>query len=256
MQRLARFRRLIMALWVLVAAAPLLTAAEGAAVSSHPPAAASYILVGFAGGFVRHDDFHHGPVQLAQRIQPDLPKGASIQVFENRHRRTAYLTVLHLLDTNHDGVLSAEEKAKARIILFGHSWGASAVVMLSRELNRVGIPVLLTVQVDSIAKPWQSDKVIPENVAEAVNFYQPHGLVHGQAHITAADNSKTQILGNYRFDYQKDPVPCTGASWFQRTFTSSHMQSQCDPRLWTQVEGLVRQRIEPQPVAVATLPSP
>jgi hypothetical protein len=251
---LATFASLTAALvTVLTVAAPPVNAADGAA-SAHPRNAAPYILVGFAGGFVRHDDLNHGPVQLAHRIQPDLPKDATIQVFENRHRRAAYRSILRLLDVNHDGILSAQEKAQARIILFGHSWGASAVVMLSRELDRIGIPVLLTVQVDSIAKPWQDDKVIPDNVAAAANFYQPHGLVHGRAKITAADDSKTEILGNYRFDYQKTPVPCTGASWFQRTFTPSHMQSQCDPRLWTQVEDLVRNRMTPSPAAVAATP--
>src|SRR5450631_2363244 len=237
----------------LVVAAPWLAAADGA-VSIRPAATASFILVGFAGGFVRHDDPHHGPVQLALRIQPGLPKDASIRVFENRHRKTAYQNILRLLDTNHDGVLSNEEKSQARIILFGHSWGASAVVMLSRELDRAGIPVLLTVQVDSIAKPWQDDKVIPENVAAAANFYQPHGLIHGRPQITAANDSKTQILGNYRFDYQKQPVRCEGATWLERTLTPSHMQSQCDPRLWTQVEALVRQRIDA--AAIAALPHP
>ena len=252
MRGLARFRSLA-AIAAFAAAAPLLTAADGA-VTTLPPTTTSYILIGFAGGFVRHDDARHGPVQLAQKIHQDLPKGASIQVFENRHRKAAYETILRLLDTNHDGILSPQEKAGAHIILYGHSWGASAAVMLARELDLAGIPVLLTVQVDSIAKPWQSDKVIPDNVTAAANFYQPHGLVHGRAKITAADDSKTQILGNYRFDYQKEPVQCVGGSWFQRTFTPSHLQSQCDPRLWTQVESLVRQRMEPQPATVAALP--
>jgi hypothetical protein len=248
-------RRLSLAALVLFAvAAPSLTAADGAV--AHPPPTGSYILVGFAGGFVRHDNLHHGPVQLANRLQPDLPPGASIQIFENRHRKAAYNAILRRLDANHDGVLSAAEKSQARIILFGHSWGASAVVMLARELNRAGIPVLLTVQVDSIAKPWQSDRVIPENVAAAANFYQPDGLLHGRARITAADDSKTQILGNYRFDYQKMPVQCPGASWFQRFFAPTHAQSQCDPRLWSQVEGLMRQRMQPEPATVAVLPQP
>jgi len=248
----------------LAAASPRATAAAADGTASAPhPGPASYILVGFAGGFVRHDNPHHGPVQLAQRIQQSLPRGdsihASIQVFENRQRKAAYNAILTLLDTNHDGVLSPQEKAQARIILFGHSWGASAVVMLARELDRAGIPVLLTVQVDSIAKPWESDKVIPENVAEAVNFYQPHGLIHGRSQITAADDSKTQILGNYRFYYQKTPVPCQGASWFQHVFTPSHMQSQCDPRLWTQVETLVRETMVPEVTvrqSIATSPAP
>jgi pimeloyl-ACP methyl ester carboxylesterase len=244
---------LVAALVVSSATVPFLNAADGA-IASRPPTSASYILVGFAGGFVRRDNPHHGPVKLAQRIARDLPKGDSIRIFENRHRKDAYKTILRLLDTDHDGVLSAQEKAQARIILFGHSWGASAVVLLSRELDRAGIPVLLTVQIDSVEKPWQHDKVIPDNVAEAVNFYQPHGLIRGRARITAADDSKTQILGNYRFDYQKEPVPCSGASWFQRVFTPSHMQSECDPRLWSQVEGLVRQHMEPQPAPAAFLP--
>jgi hypothetical protein len=257
-----QLRSLLATFVLLAAAAPSLTAADGA--KSIPPPPASYILVGFAGGFVRHDNPHHGPVQLANKIQPDLPRGSSIQVFENRHRKAAYEAILRRLDANHDGLLSGAEKSQARIILFGHSWGASAVVMLARELNRAGIPVLLTVQVDSVAKPWQSDAVIPENVAAAANFYQPHGLLHGRARITAANDSKTQILGNYRFDYQKAPVACAEATWFERTFTPSHMQSQCDPRLWSQVEALLRQRLEeqivtppaPQPATIAALPRP
>jgi pimeloyl-ACP methyl ester carboxylesterase len=256
--RFARFSMLpatLGAIFAMQVGATLSFAAADGAVASLPPTT-SYIVIGFAGGFVRHDDPHHGPVRLAHKLQQELPKGASIQVFENRHRRAAFESILRLLDTNHDGILSDPEKAQAHIILFGHSWGASAVVMLSRELDRVGIPVLLTVQVDSVRKPWQSDKVIPENVVAAVNFYQPHGFVHGRSLITAADDSKTQILGNYRFDYRKDPVQCEGGSWFQHTFSPSHLQSQCDPRLWTQVETLVRQRMEPQPATVAALPQP
>ncbi len=255
MPRLARFRSLVVALGVFAVASPWLTAADGA-VASRSPATASYILVGFVGGFVRHDNPHHGPVKLAQRMQRDLPKNASIQVFENRHRKTAYESILHLLDSNHDGVLTDQEKAQARIILFGHSWGASAVVLLSRELQRVGIPVLLTVQVDSVTKPWQSDEIIPENVASAVNFYQPHGIIHGRSQITAADSAKTQILGNYRFDYRKEPVHCEDMSWFDRTFTPSHMQSECDLHLWTKVEDLVRQRMTPNAATVAAIPQP
>jgi pimeloyl-ACP methyl ester carboxylesterase len=213
-------------------------------------------LIGFAGGFVHADNPHHGPVQLAQRIHRDLPKDAFIQVFENRHRRAAFKTILRLLDSNHDGILSAEEKAQARIILFGHSWGASAAVLLSRELNRAGIPVLLTVQVDSVAKPWQHDSVIPQNVAEAANFYQPHGLVHGRAQITAADDSKTQILGNFRFDYQKEPARCQGASRVAKLLAPSHMQSECDPRLWAQVEDLVRHHMGSEAAAIAVVPQP
>ena len=233
-------------------------AAEGsdAAVTAGSEPATSAIVIGFVGGFVRHDNFHHGPVQLAQRIQRSVPKSTHVQMFENRHRARAHAVILRLLDTNHDGVLSAEEKSSARIVLFGHSWGGAAAVVLARQLRREHIPVLLTVQVDSIAKPWQDDSAIPDNVAEAVNFYQPHGLLHGRAQITAADQSKTEILGNYRTDYRKQPVQCPEASWSDHFFTPGHMQSECDPRVWSRIEDMVRQRLASQDLASASNPKP
>ncbi len=203
-------------------------------------------MIGFVGGFVRHDNVHHGPVQLAERIRRSAPKDTYVQVFENRHRRSAYRTILRVLDANHDGLLSEQEKKDARIVLFGHSWGAAAAVLLARDLRRDGIPVRLTVQVDSVAKLWQNDGIIPENVAEAVNYFQPHGLIHGRPRITAADPSRTQILGNHLVDYRKDPVVCSGSSWFDR-ITPSHAESECDTRLWSKVEDLIRQSLGTSP---------
>jgi hypothetical protein len=172
LRRSTTFRLSIVAATLLAAAIPPLSQAVDTSV---PPSATtpapSNIVIGFVGGFVRHDNAHHGPVQLAQRLQQAFPNGTYVRVFENRRRKLAYYNVIHLLDTNRDGVLSDEEKTRARIILFGHSWGASAAVMLARELRSQGIPVSLTVQVDSVAKIWQNDSIIPDNVAEAVNFY-------------------------------------------------------------------------------------
>lgn len=212
----------------------------------------SNIVIGFVGGFVSHDNQSHGPVQLAQRIRRGVPSGSYVQVFENRRRRQAYEKVIHLLDTDHDGVLSAEEKTRAHIVIFGHSWGASAAVLLARELGRQGVPVALTVQVDSVAKMWQEDGVIPDNVAAAVNFYQPHGIIHGRRLIVASNPEKTKILGNYLEDYKKNPVECPGYTWADRFFTHGHMQSECDPRVWSQIEDLVRQRLSSESPAVAS----
>jgi hypothetical protein len=251
---LVGLRGLVCGLLLFTATTPALLAADAGIVSDSQPH--NYILVGFVGGFVRHNNAHHGPVKVARRLQQDSPKDVFIEVFENRHRKTAFKTILHRLDVNQDGALSGEEKAAANIMLFGQSWGASAVVLLARELNRIGVPVMLTVQVDSVAKPWQNDGVIPENVAAAVNFYQPHGLVHGRSEIKADDDSKTRILGNYRFDYKQTPVACQGYSWFDRIITPDHMQSECDPHIWSQVENLVRERMTPEPRSLAANPAP
>jgi hypothetical protein len=243
--KFAASQSLALALLVCLAGAPMLRGAEAngvAAVPNHP----SYILIGFVGGFVRHTNAHHGPVKVAHRLQQDSPKNTYVQVFENRHRKAALKAILHLLDTNHDGVLSEREKNAAHIMLFGQSWGASAVVVLARELDRMDIPVMLTAQVDSVPKPWQNDKVIPGNVATAINLYQPHGILHGSPEIKAADDSKTRILGNFRFDYHQAPVRCEGFSWFDRHITPDHMQSECDPHIWSQVETLILERMPPE----------
>ncbi len=243
MLSLLRPRVLLTALLIGAVAVPAF--AESGAVG-HTQKSPHYILIGFVGGFVRHDNPNHGPVQLAERMERVDPNDSYVRVFENRHRKEAYRDILRLLDRDHDGTLTAEEKDRAHIILFGQSWGGAAVVLLARDLDRVGIPVLLTVQVDSVAKLWQNDTVIPPNVAAAVNYYQPHGLVHGRREIKAADPSRTEILGNYRFDYRQTPVHCDSMlSWYDRLLTPGHAQSECDPRLWGEVETVVREHIAP-----------
>ena len=244
------FRFLAVFLLVLPGSSLALGGPEGPTTHSTP--APSSIVVGFVGGLVRHDNPKHGPVQLAQRIRSTSSKDTYVEVFENRHRSSAFKTVLRLLDLNRDGILSEEEKSHSRIILYGHSWGAAAAVLLARDLKREHIPVLLTVQVDSVAKLWQNDAIIPDNVTEAANFYQPHGLLHGRSQIKAADPERTQILGNYLTDYSKVRVDCTaGLSWYDRYLTPGHAQSECDPNVWGKVEDLIRQRLTP-PVDTAS----
>src|SRR5579864_5495373 len=71
-------------------------------------AKAPVIVVGFVGGFVRHDNAVHSPVQMALRIRDSYPMGVHVEVFENRRQEQAYQTILKLLDTDHDGKLSDE----------------------------------------------------------------------------------------------------------------------------------------------------
>ena len=168
---------------------------------NHPAPRA--IVIGFVGGFVRHDARAHSTVQVVEHLRNEYREGVYVQSFENRHRDQAYKEILRRLDGDNDGTLSAEEKQNARIVIFGHSWGASETVTLARKLQKEGIPVLLTIQVDSVSKIGENDAVIPPNVGQAVNFYQPDGIVHGRSQIRAADPARTEILGNFRYDYKR-----------------------------------------------------
>jgi hypothetical protein len=203
----------------------------------------SVIVIGFVGGFVHHDDAVHQEVQLAARLRKDYPTGMEVKVFENHLWRQAHQEILQLLDSDHNGALSAEEKLQARIVLYGHSWGASETVSMARALQKDEIPVLLTIQVDSVSKPGNDDRSIPANVAQAVNFFQLDGLLHGQRQIVAADPLHTQILGNFRFEYKANQVNCDGYPWFARVFMKPHIEIESDPKVWNQVESLIRSKL-------------
>jgi hypothetical protein len=201
------------------------------------------IVVGFMGGRVGRDDAMHTEVQLAKRLSAAYPSALQVRMFENRHGEQARREILRLLDTDQDGSLSAEEKSDARIAIFGHSWGGSETVTLARALGQAGIPILLTVQVDSVQKPGEDDASIPANVSQAINFYQSAGLVHGRSKIRAADASRTRILGNFRLDYKTAPVSCEGYPWFARVFMRPHIEIESDPAVWRQVEALIRSKL-------------
>lgn len=211
-------------------------APERAGSSSAPPV----IVIGFVGGYVRHDDRFHTEVQLADRLREEYASGISVQTFENHRGKEAHETVLRLLDSNGDGDLSPEEKQNARVIIFGHSWGASETVELARQLEKDGVPVVLTIQVDSVQKRGENDALIPANVSQAVNFYQLDGLLHGQREIRAANPARTRILGNFRSDYKDKPMTCGQYPWYDRLLMRPHIQIECDPAVWKQVESLIR----------------
>lgn len=241
------------------ALAPNLTAqtlAKAALAATPPVASEPAIVIGFVGGRVHHDDPSHAEVQLAGQLQKEYSKNVDVQVFENRREEDAHQLILRALDTDHDGRLSAQEKKRARIILYGHSWGACAVVMLAQELDRDGVPVLLTVQVDSVARHGHEDNIVPANVERAVNFYQPSGMIHGLPEITAADPARTQILGNYRFDYDTQPVACVGYPWYAHIVFRAHTEIECDPRVWSQISSLIRSEIAPSPQNLAAANPP
>jgi hypothetical protein len=224
---------------------PTRVAAAHAAVEAKTSTTTPVIVVGFMGGMVGHDNLVHSGVQLAGRLRADYPSGVHVEVFENRRGKEAHEEILRLLDTNQDGQLSLEEKRNARIIIYGTSWGASETVTLARELEKDGIPVLLTIQVDSVAKIGEDDTVIPGNVAEAANFYQPSGVLHGRGEIRAADAAHTRILGNFRSDYETNPVKCEGYPWYASLLWKEHIEIECDPKVWGQVESLIRAKLPP-----------
>ena len=197
------------------------------------------IVIGFVGGFVRRDDLNHPEVQFASYLRDRYPSIVHTEVFANHNGKRALRRVLELLDTDGDGEVNTNEKESASIIIYGHSWGASQAVTLARDLGRLGIPVSLTIQVDSVHKPGHEDTVIPSNVRNAVNFYQTRGLIHGRSRIRAADPGHTNIIGNFRMTYQDRRINCDNYPWLARHLNRPHHEIENDPRVWEQIATLI-----------------
>jgi len=208
-------------------------------VEGHIATAQRVIVIGFLGGFAKHGDLNHPEVWFAHYLREHYASAIYAEVFSNHEADAALRDVFRLLDTDCDGSLSEPEKQNARIILYGHSWGASETTAFARELGKLHIPVLLTVQIDIVPKPGQNSIEVPSNVEYAVNFFQTIGLLRGQSRIVAADPARTKIIGNFRMTYRNYFVDCRNYPWFARTFNKPHHEIENDSRVWEQVSSLI-----------------
>jgi pimeloyl-ACP methyl ester carboxylesterase len=95
----------------------------------------------------------------------------------------------------HSGRFSPEEaQAGPRIILAGHSTGGWATLAVARELRDRGIPVELTIQVDSVGI---DDVTVPSNVKQGAIFYAHDCLMFMTTkRLKLQDASKTTIVAH------------------------------------------------------------
>src|SRR5271165_5169843 len=82
-----------------------------------PPGAT--LVVGFLGGYESWDDPHRGVRQLVLRLR--AKPGVYAESISNHQRGVALSLIRRALDTNRNGRLDADERARARVILFGQS---------------------------------------------------------------------------------------------------------------------------------------
>ena len=218
------------------------------------PSTRNVIIIGFVGGFVSRDDTKHPEVQFAAYLRDRYPT-IHAEVFGNHHGRMALHQVVRLLDTDHDGVLSSIEKEQATIIIYGHSWGATETVEFARKLEQLGVPVALTIQIDTIAKPGHKTSAVPQNVASAINFYQTEGPLHGAPEIVAVDPARTKIMGNIRMTYEDHPINCDNYSWYSRTLNKPHHEIENDFRVWDELSSLINSDLPGTP-SIVRAPSP
>jgi hypothetical protein len=201
------------------------------------------IVIGFLGGFAKNEDTRHPEVWFGAYLREHYSSAIEVSVISNHQWRRAKSEVLRLLDADHDGVLTAAERCQAKIIVFGHSWGASEASAFARDLEQLGIPVLLTIQIDIVSKPGQNPILMPPNVEAAINFFQSEGPLHGRTQVVAEDPGRTEILGNIHMTYEGHRIDCGNYPWFARTFNKPHHEIENDARVWNQIALVIDSRL-------------
>ena len=195
------------------------------------------LILGFMGGRDSWNNTEVGVGRMAQRLREQHLPGVHVETVENRKRDLALRLVRESLDLNGDGHLQKAELSTARIIIYGQSFGGAATVKFARQLYALRIPVLLTVQVDSVGL---DDSAIPPNVFRAANLYQDNGwLIRGEAPIRARNPEHTEILGNFRFDYDGSNIDLSHLPWYKTLGRVAHAKMARDPAVWRKVEELI-----------------
>lgn len=201
----------------------------------------SMVVVGFLGAWERWDDDRRSVRKLALRLrEPGLPR-LYVETAGNHDRKRVRQILLKSLDRDGNGKLSREEAESVAFVFYGQSFGGAAAVYLARDFERYGVPVRLTVQVDSVGR---RDHLIPANVARALNLYQRDpGPIRGEPRIRAADPSRTAILGNLPFSYLFREVDMSDYPAIARRIGLSHWKMDNDPAVWAIVEAAIRAEI-------------
>ena len=143
------------------------------------------LIIGFMGGREAWDNDKRGVRKLALKLRAINLPSVHVETVENKKRSLAIKLIRNAFDRDRSGRLDEHERISARVILYGQSFGGAAVVKLARQLKNLDMPVVMTIQVDSVGR---SDKTIPSNVARAANLFQRNGLIiKGEREIRSED---------------------------------------------------------------------
>ena len=177
-----------------------------------PPTECKIVYAGFVGAMETSNHKHSGVVQIRDTLRgpgySDVCADSFIPISWESGRDWI---LTHF--ASHPGTLTESELLHApRVILVGHSTGGWAMLSVARDLRDKGIPVELTVQVDSVGF---TDYTVPRNVKTCAIFHAWDMLMFMTTKsIRMQDPAHTKLIANIVVK------------------NASHLSITRDPRIW------------------------
>lgn len=152
------------------------------------------VYLGVVGALETANNGSSGLVQIRETLSQPAYQDVCAKTFSPYVWRSGLQYVLKHFPS-HVGVLTEEELERSpKVILVGHSMGGWAIISVARQLKSKGIPVELSIQVDSVGI---TDQTVPKNVKAAAIFHARDILMFMTTKkIKAEEPSQTKLVGN------------------------------------------------------------
>jgi hypothetical protein len=174
---------------------PKLTLAKSAASTANSPDC-QIVYLGFVGALEPANNKNSGVVQIRQTLQGKDYSDVCARSFSPYVWTEGRDWLMEHFPTHPGALTSLELQQAPKVILVGHSMGGWAIMSVARELRSHGIPVELTVQVDSVGF---TDDVIPRNVKSAAIFHANDVLIFMTTkHVRLEDPNHTKIVADVK----------------------------------------------------------
>lgn len=156
------------------------------------------IYLGFVGALEPAHNKRSGVVQIATSLQGDEFPDVCAKSFSPYVWGEGLEWLLSHFPS-HAGELRAGESSRApKVVLVGHSMGGWAMMSVARKLSSRGIPVELTIQIDSVGF---TDTTVPQNVKCAAIFHARDVLTPlTTKRLRVEDSSRTRLLPDVTVD--------------------------------------------------------
>lgn len=157
-------------------------------------ASCKIVYLGVVGALELANNSRSGVVQIREALSQPAYPDVCARTFSPYVWRSGLRYVLRHFPS-HPGLLTQQELERApKVILVGHSMGGWAIVSVARQLKSKGIPVELSIQVDSVGI---TDQTLPNNVKAAAIFHARDILMFMTTKtLKAEEPAQTKLIAN------------------------------------------------------------